>query len=361
MSSKTPLTPERAQELLDHIDPGCSREDWIRVGMALCAGLGHNVGWPLFNEWSAGAPEKYERREAARQWSSFDEAGNTTPGTLYHYAEQGGWVRPEGEKREKRERRPRVTHAQPAMDAAARRVEAGTRLPSASVEAGTPAKPSEEAVALSERTYVCCDITGKVVAAQRVERMSDGTKRVRWWKPAKGQPEDTPLASLKWELSKGTRSNTVPFYNTELLGGDEAANIDCIIMVEGPKVAAVLQKHLDEQKSDLRIVVLGTMTGAQVKRPATPEVVAPVVKLGKPILLWGDNDVDGSRHMVKLGDILIGAGATDVKAIDWKAAPVKGDAANWVETGAGPPLVDLITDASPLEHSKNPPPESRWH
>ena len=75
MAGKEPrlgLTVERMQELLDALDPDCSRDDWIRVGMALhheCEG--DDTGFDLWNDWSEMGG-KYPSREALEaQWDSF--------------------------------------------------------------------------------------------------------------------------------------------------------------------------------------------------------------------------------------------------------------------------------------------------
>lgn len=75
MAGKEPrlgLTVERMQELLDALDPDMSREDWIRVGMALhheCEG--DDTGFDLWNDWSE-LGGKYPSREALEaQWDSF--------------------------------------------------------------------------------------------------------------------------------------------------------------------------------------------------------------------------------------------------------------------------------------------------
>ncbi|MBP1806917.1 bifunctional DNA primase/polymerase [Rubellimicrobium aerolatum] len=75
------------RRMLDVLDPSLPREDWIRVGMALHAG---DYPFDLFDEWSAGCPEKYDARDCAAQWRSF-KAGPVTMGTLCALAKQGGW------------------------------------------------------------------------------------------------------------------------------------------------------------------------------------------------------------------------------------------------------------------------------
>ena len=54
--------------------------------------------------------------------------------------------------------------------------------------------------------------------------------------------------------------------------------------------------------------------------------------------LWPDNDAAGRKHMAKLAAGLIAAGAdrTDLKVIEWTAAPPTGDAADWAAGGCTP-------------------------
>lgn len=74
---------EVARRCLQRISPDCSREEWIRVGMAL-----RSVGDDLrqdWHEWSSRSPQ-YSQREAERQWSSFAPDGGVGLGTLTRMA-----------------------------------------------------------------------------------------------------------------------------------------------------------------------------------------------------------------------------------------------------------------------------------
>jgi hypothetical protein len=77
-------------EALAHIPPGCDYYSWVQVGMALKAELGE-AGFELWDGWSAGSP-KYDTRQMAAKWRSFDGRG-ITAGTLFHFARQHGWRR----------------------------------------------------------------------------------------------------------------------------------------------------------------------------------------------------------------------------------------------------------------------------
>lgn len=87
------------------IPPDCSREEWLRVGMALHHD-GEHTGDPdkalaIFSEWSAGdpanPPENYKgERDIIAQWKSFraDQANGVTLGSLFEVAKGYGWTRP---------------------------------------------------------------------------------------------------------------------------------------------------------------------------------------------------------------------------------------------------------------------------
>ena len=67
------LSEERMRELLEAISPDCSREEWIRVGMALHHETdGSDLGFELWDEWSSEGVT-YPSSEGVRtQWDSFE-------------------------------------------------------------------------------------------------------------------------------------------------------------------------------------------------------------------------------------------------------------------------------------------------
>jgi hypothetical protein len=75
---------------LAHIPPCCDYHTWVQIGMALKAELGE-AGFELWDGWSSGSP-KYDARQMAAKWRSFDGRG-ITAGTLFHFARQHGWRR----------------------------------------------------------------------------------------------------------------------------------------------------------------------------------------------------------------------------------------------------------------------------
>lgn len=84
------------------INPDCSRDEWIDVGMALrWAGdrtFQPDQAFHLWDTWSKQAPHRYPSgpNEMAKQWASFRSNKKTlvTLNTLFFLARENGWVRP---------------------------------------------------------------------------------------------------------------------------------------------------------------------------------------------------------------------------------------------------------------------------
>ena len=90
-------------DALRHVDPACSRSAWVKIGMALRAWAGTDsdgTGCALFDEWSSGrlsgqdTPRNYVPDHVSWQWGTFKPEGDTTVGTLFYEAIQGGWMPP---------------------------------------------------------------------------------------------------------------------------------------------------------------------------------------------------------------------------------------------------------------------------
>lgn len=69
--------------------------DWIRVGYALWAAVGHDkpTGCAIFHEWSAKS-DKYDADFTQAAWDGIKEVKSLGAGTLFHLAEGAGWTRP---------------------------------------------------------------------------------------------------------------------------------------------------------------------------------------------------------------------------------------------------------------------------
>ena len=82
---------ERAADALHHLDAGCTRDEWVRAGMAAkSAGLDFDD----FHNWSASAGNYAGENECRTVWKSFDDSGAVTPATLYGMAFAQGWKDP---------------------------------------------------------------------------------------------------------------------------------------------------------------------------------------------------------------------------------------------------------------------------
>lgn len=109
---------DRAQDALFYIDAGCSREDWVRVGMAAKAsGLSFND----FHSWSATAGNYSNEKECHTVWQSFNASGGVSPATLFGMAIEQGWTntteRTNNTRTAKATTKPQITPHAPAVQA----------------------------------------------------------------------------------------------------------------------------------------------------------------------------------------------------------------------------------------------------
>ncbi|OJU06928.1 MAG: hypothetical protein BGN87_15950 [Rhizobiales bacterium 65-79] len=91
-----PVDWDEVKRALDFIDPDCSRDEWVRVGMALhAASEGTEEAFRLWDEWSARAvePDMYNARQMRGQWRSFGRRSGVDIGSLFHIAGDYGWTR----------------------------------------------------------------------------------------------------------------------------------------------------------------------------------------------------------------------------------------------------------------------------
>lgn len=77
-------------ELLKYIDPDCSYDEWLKVGMALKQEGASVDDW---DTWSRQG-SKYHVGECESKWNSFNSSG-VTGGTLYHIAKNHGYTEPD--------------------------------------------------------------------------------------------------------------------------------------------------------------------------------------------------------------------------------------------------------------------------
>jgi len=96
-ATRKPATPDASviRSAVAVLDAGCSRADWLAVACSIKNALGDS-GFQIFDSWSATAPAKYDAAEARKLWDTIDADGGVTVGTLFHRAEEAGWINPTG-------------------------------------------------------------------------------------------------------------------------------------------------------------------------------------------------------------------------------------------------------------------------
>lgn len=94
-----------ARDALQAIDPGSTRDDWVRAGMAARAA---GLSLEDFDVWSAGGGN-YSASAAAAAWRSFKGSG-IGPGTLFAMARAAGW-----KPRDSRQQAPHRAPARPVQ------------------------------------------------------------------------------------------------------------------------------------------------------------------------------------------------------------------------------------------------------
>lgn len=78
----------RARSALFHLDAGCDRDTWVRIGMAFMAADGDLDTWL---DWCASGANYGGEREARAVWRSFNAAGGISAATLFRAATDAGW------------------------------------------------------------------------------------------------------------------------------------------------------------------------------------------------------------------------------------------------------------------------------
>lgn len=80
---------EKIREALSYIDASCSRDEWVKVGMALHDELGQ-AGFELFDSWSATSGS-YNAQSLKSTWKHFKANKGVGIGTLIHFAKESGY------------------------------------------------------------------------------------------------------------------------------------------------------------------------------------------------------------------------------------------------------------------------------
>ena len=81
------ITKHHARQALLNIPADCGYHEWIKVGMALHAGLGISEGFQIWDEWSQTGSKYAGIRDLTQYWKGFKEDKGITLGTLFHMAD----------------------------------------------------------------------------------------------------------------------------------------------------------------------------------------------------------------------------------------------------------------------------------
>jgi putative DNA primase/helicase len=83
------LTIETIQAALSFIDPDCSRDEWVQIGMSVKSELG-DAGLDVWDAWSSTG-QNYNQKDTRDTWRSIKSAGGVTIATLIHAAKSAGF------------------------------------------------------------------------------------------------------------------------------------------------------------------------------------------------------------------------------------------------------------------------------
>ncbi|WP_343654540.1 PriCT-2 domain-containing protein [Paraburkholderia caribensis] len=100
---------DRARSALFHLDAGCDRAEWIRIGMAAKAAGLDVAEWI---DWCASGANYGGEREARAVWRSFKQTGGIGAATLFRAAIDAGW----SETAVARRPAPAVRHSEPERE-----------------------------------------------------------------------------------------------------------------------------------------------------------------------------------------------------------------------------------------------------
>ena len=78
------------EEMLNYINPSCSRDDWVKIGMSIYDYFGPD-GLNLFLDWSSKG-SNYNRKDAVATYNSFSRHGGISIGSLVKAAKENGWT-----------------------------------------------------------------------------------------------------------------------------------------------------------------------------------------------------------------------------------------------------------------------------
>lgn len=99
---------ERAADALNYLDPGCTREKWVRKIMAAKAA---ELPYSTVHNWSASAENYRDEKDFRAVWDSISPTGGIGAGSLFAMAKQNGW---QDDRKRTASPRPALPIAKPA-------------------------------------------------------------------------------------------------------------------------------------------------------------------------------------------------------------------------------------------------------
>lgn len=169
--------------------------------------------------------------------------------------------------------------------------------------------------------------TRNVVAIHRRLDYGSGNKRMIWLQP-----------DSKTESLLGRKVASLPLYLGEALVDHPEGPV---ILTEGEKTADAL--------TEVGRLTVGTATGAS----STPNADVLRILAGRTVLLWPDNDEAGRKHMARIASTLKSLGI-EYRFIDWREAPPKGDAYDFIDSGGDlDVLIRTAVESLPASPERN--------
>lgn len=83
------MLADRAYSALSHLDAGCARADWVRIGMAAKAAGLDEASWL---DWCATGANYGGERQSRAVWRSFKATGGIGEASLFRMALDSGWT-----------------------------------------------------------------------------------------------------------------------------------------------------------------------------------------------------------------------------------------------------------------------------
>jgi hypothetical protein len=85
------VTMDEIKAMLNHVDPDCAYDEWVRVGMAIHHAT-QGSGFDVWDDWSRHGKKYTGSSGLEKHWHSFGKSANPAGiGTLIFYAEKGGY------------------------------------------------------------------------------------------------------------------------------------------------------------------------------------------------------------------------------------------------------------------------------